>query len=470
MGFQQRLHEHFGFTPTNEQTVAIEKLTDYLAGKINAQAFLLKGYAGTGKTTLISALIKTLEERDIPCVLLAPTGRAAKVLGGYSSHAASTIHRQIYAPQYFPHGGYRFVLARNPFQKAVFIVDEVSMISDDSGPLSGSWGQANSLLEDLMTYTLIGSNKLIFLGDTAQLPPVGTDVSPVFRTDYIFDKYQVKTYDLELKEVVRQASESTILKNATTIRECLGNDFLPQLELDMDFRQVDGYALQEELEDAVSEFGEEQVLIICRSNKRANRFNQEFRHRIKWHEEELSAGERMMVVRNNYFWLKDDPKNALIANGDFAEILSVRNEQEIYGTRFADVSIRLPDAEGDCEIDCKIWLDAIHAETANMPFAQRSKMLELIEEDFPEVLDLKKRKAKARATEHYQALEMKFGYAVTCHKSQGGQWDAVFIDPEIYDEAMLEDDEFLRWLYTAVTRAVKRVYLLNFPTQMLLTE
>lgn len=429
---------------------------------------MLKGYAGTGKTSLISALVKSLDHLGITCVLMAPTGRAAKVLSSYANHSASTIHRQIYMPRKSKDGGIRFALAHNKETRAVFIVDEISMIGDGGSVLGGSWGEKQSLLEDLLNYTMIGRNKLILLGDQAQLPPVGFSKSPLFEKRYLDKTFGVKEYVSELTEVVRQASDSLILSDATEIRQHMfGVTQLPRLKLGEDVLEVEGMELQDVLESAISEFGEDQVLIITRSNKRAYQYNGQIRVRIKWFEEEIASGERMMIVKNNYFWLKDDKDAGFLANGDFVEVLEVRNKEELYGNRFADVTIRLPDEPAGKTYDVKIWLESIAIDQANIPYAHVQKLFEAIEEDYMDIADRKKRYAKVMENPYYQALQVKFAYAVTCHKSQGGQWDAVFIDPEIYQEEMLLEPEFLKWLYTAFTRAVQRVYLVNFPKQLL---
>lgn len=468
MNFKQRLLHNLGFSPTDEQAAAIDALTAYLSGKIPERVFMLKGYAGTGKTSLISALVKSLDHVGITCVLMAPTGRAAKVLSSYAIHPASTIHRQIYTPRKSKDGGLRFVLAHNKETRAVFIVDEISMIGDGGSVLGGSWGETQSLLEDLLNYVMTGRNKLILLGDQAQLPPVGFSKSPLFEKRYLEKTFGVREHVIELTEVVRQASDSLILSDATMLRQHMfGTQDLPQLKLGDDVVGVEGMELQDLLESAISEFGEDQVLIITRSNKRANQYNGQIRVRIKWFEEEIASGERMMIVKNNYFWLKDDKDAGFLANGDFVEVLEVRNKEELYGNRFADVTIRLPDDPATKTYDVKIWLESIAIDQANIPYAQVQKLFEAIEEDYMDIAGRKKRYAKVMENPYYQALQVKFAYAVTCHKSQGGQWDAVFIDPEVFQEEMLLEPDFLKWLYTAFTRAVQRVYLINFPKQLL---
>lgn len=465
--FEQRLYKVFPHEPTEGQKALIKKLSVFLFSPMDRKTYVIRGYAGTGKTTLVSTLVKNLHSFNLKTVLLAPTGRAAKVLSNYSKKQAFTIHKKIYKRAEGKGGESRFILQKNLHTNTVFFVDEASMISN-SGSLSGGMFSDGSLLEDLIEYTFEGKScMLIFIGDTAQLPPVGCSVSPALDVNFL------KTFDLnlgqmELKEVVRQDEDSGILYNATLLRLMLaqGNETYPSFDLANypDIFKIKGDELEDALNQAYDEYGIEETVIICRSNKRANLFNQQVRARIRYQEEELAAGDYMMVVKNNYFWLPEESKAGFIANGDTIELLKIGNIEEQYGFRFADVRMRMVDYPDEPELEVKVILDTILAETPSLTSQQNKQLYESVLADYMDIGDKRKRKRKMKEDVYFNALQVKYSYAVTCHKSQGGQWSAVFVDQGYLTNEML-DTEYLRWLYTALTRATKKLYLVNFDEQ-----
>lgn len=451
------------YPPTKDQKKAIKKLCEFVLNPNSQEGFVLQGYAGTGKTSLMGALVKALESVKLKSVLIAPTGRAAKVMSAYAYKEALTIHKKIYFLEDFD-GAMRFTLGKNLHTNTVFIVDEASMVSSDAGISNGIFEQRN-LLTDLFRYVYNGKNcKLIFVGDYAQLPPVGLAISPALDPVYLEDRFHVPFILSELKEVVRQEKESGILLNATNLRMQIEKEDNYELKINPDFPdtfRISGMELQDELESCVSKYGIEGTMVICRSNKRANLFNQQVRNRVLWMEDELTSGDLMMVVKNNYHWLDANSKMGFIANGDIVKILRVNRYQELYGFRFADVTIRFLDAKEESELDCKILLETIDVEAPNLPRQRMKDLFFAIEEDFMDVRNRKKRYDLIMKSPHMNALQVKFSYAVTCHKSQGGQWPAVFIDQGYLIEEML-DKEYMRWLYTAVTRATDKLYFVNF--------
>ena len=465
--FYQSLLAHFGFKPTKNQQKVIGELTDFTFSTTPKSAFVLKGYAGTGKTSIIGALVKTLPDFNFSSVLLAPTGRAAKVLSNYSGKPASTIHKMIYQLKSGGDGYTRFVLKENKFENTLFLVDEASMIGDGSGLTNAGWGETKSLLDDLLSYVFAGRNcKLILIGDTAQLPPVGTDLSPALDEDFMYKSYFLNLSFFELNEVVRQKKTSGILKLATSLRNKIEqeNYQLPLLQLkesSLDVKIITGLELEDALNDAYGKYGEENSMVICRSNKRANLFNLQIRSRIKWLEDEIASGDFMMVVKNNYFWLDDSSKAGFIANGDIVEILKIRGEEEQYGFRFATVTVRMIDYPNEPDLEVKILLESILSESSSLPSARFRELYDAISEEYSYEPNRKKRNELIRKNPYYQALQVKFANAVTCHKSQGGQWDVVFVEQGYLTEEMI-NMEYLRWLYTAVTRAKQVLYLVNF--------
>jgi len=461
---QEQLLQNLGFLPTAGQKLLMEKLSLFISDTVIDSVFLLKGYAGTGKTTMLNVLVKTLEKFRFQTVLLAPTGRAAKVLAAYTGRNAYTIHKRIYRQQSSSDGTGRFVLDKNMGRNCFFIVDEASMISNSSRETS-SFGSGR-LLDDLYEYVYSGQNcKLMLVGDTAQLPPVGMNVSPAL------DKAELEAYGLEvieheLTEVVRQEQHSGILFNATSIREIIATgfpepDYFPvETGRFDDIFRLNGEDLIEKISTCYERYGEQQTMVITRSNKRANRFNQGIRASILYKDAEIAAGDLLMVVKNNYFWLGKEEKTDFIANGDIVEIKTIRGYEELYGFRFANVRLQFIDYE-NLEIDCKIFLDTLSMESASMTREDNSRLFNLVSEDYMEVKNKKKRWEKVRENPYFNALQVKFAYAVTCHKAQGGQWDAVFIDQGYLLPEMI-NTEYLRWLYTAFTRPVKELYLVNF--------
>ena len=465
--FLTSLLSNFGLTPTKNQRKVIGELTDFVFSKMQKHTFVLKGYAGTGKTSIIGALVKTLPEFNFTPVLLAPTGRAAKVLSNYSNQPAYTIHKMIYQLRSGGDGFTRFSIKENKFENALFLVDEASMIGDGAGLTNVSWGETKSLLDDLLNYVYSGRNcKLILIGDVAQLPPVGMEISPALDEDFLFQAYHLNLEFFELNEVVRQTKSSGILKLATSVRDKItaNNYQLPLLQMQDSFKDVfkiSGVELEDALSDAYSKYGEENCMVICRSNKRTNLFNLQIRARIKWLEEEIASGDFIMVVKNNYFWLDDSSKAGFIANGDIVEILRIKGQEEQYGFRFANVTVRMIDYPNEPDLEVKILLESILSDSASLPSARFRELYDAISEEYSFEPNRKKRNEMIRKNPYYQALQVKFANAVTCHKSQGGQWDVVFVEQGYLTEEMI-NLEYLRWLYTALTRAKKELYLVNF--------
>ena len=467
--FYKSLLENFGYQPTKNQLTVIGELTDFVFLKMQKHLFVLKGHAGTGKTSVVGALVKTLPVINYDSVLLAPTGRAAKVLSNYASKPAFTIHKMIYSLQSGGDGFTRFAIKQNKFQNTIFLVDEASMIGDGGGLSSKQWGESKSLLDDLLEFVYAGINcKLILIGDTAQLPPVGMELSPALDEDFLYTSYHLNIEFNSLDEVVRQEKNSEILTNATYIRNKIAadNNDLPLFNSvnKSDVKTIPGLELEDYLNDAYSKFGDDNVMLITRSNKRANLFNLQIRARIKWLEDELAAGDYMMVVKNNYYWLTDDSKAGFIANGDIVEVLKIGGEEEIYGFRFTTVTIRMIDYPSEPNIEVKILLDSILSESPSLPQDKFRELYDAVSEDYADEPNRKKRNELIRKNPYYQALQVKFAYAITCHKSQGGQWDAIFLDQGYLTDEMI-NLEYLRWLYTAITRAKKELYLVNFNEQ-----
>ena len=461
---QDQLLGNFGFSATSGQVLLTEKLAAFICENSTDSVFLLKGYAGTGKTSMLNALVKTLAEFKFQAVLLAPTGRAAKVLSSYTGKNAYTIHKKIYRQQTSADGLGRFVIDRNLMKNCFFIVDEASMISNSSP--EGSVFGSGRLLDDLYEYVYTGQNcKLVLVGDTAQLPPVGMDISPAL-DDRELERYGLDVIEHELTEVVRQVHDSGILYNATGLREMISENFSDSGYFPIetkgftDIVRIGGADLIEQISECYDKFGEQQTMVITRSNKRANKFNAGIRSSILYKDSEITVGDLLMVVKNNYYWLGEEEKLDFIANGDIVEIKAIRGQEELYGFRFANVSLKFIDYD-DLEVDCKIFLDTLSLESASMTQAENQRLFQAVAEDYQDVRSKKKRWEKIRENAWFNALQVKFAYAVTCHKAQGGQWDAVFVDQGYLVEDML-NKEYLRWLYTAFTRPVKKLYLVNF--------
>lgn len=455
------IRQELPFEPNEGQQDLLLKLADFLVSQEPRKAFVLKGYAGTGKTSVISALVRAMERLRQPCVMLAPTGRAAKVIAAYSGRPAYTIHKKIYRQQKM--GENRFQLTDNLHRRTLFIVDEASMISTRQS-FDSPFGSGN-LLTDLIRYVYNGQGcSLLLLGDTAQLPPVGQPDAPALNGD-VLAGYELQVTEHLLTQVARQALDSGILKNATDIRQQLHDgkiELMPKFTTDgfADICHLPGEIFLETLEEAYRDAGMEQTVILTRTNWSTNMYNQGVRAQILWKEELLSGGDRLMVSRNNYFWTEQYDDLEFLANGDMLDVLRVRNEHEMYGFHFAEVSLRAIDY--DYEIDTMVWLDTLLTENPEMNYEMQKKLAERIAEDYPEVRDKRERWKLIMQSPYYNALQVRFAYAVTCHKAQGGQWKRVFIDPGKVDDEHL-GEEFYRWLYTALTRAQEQVYLLNFP-------
>ncbi len=467
MHIAELISSRFPLPPTGQQHEAFEQLALFLGHADNNTCFILKGYAGTGKTTLISTLVKVLPAMRLRSVLLAPTGRAAKVMSSYSGRKASTIHKKIYRKKVALSPDMAFSLADNPHTDTLFIVDEASMISNERLAFNGK-----SLLEDLVEYVRKGERcRLMFVGDTAQLPPIGLVQSPALDAKWFSGAFGMQVFTQELTEVVRQEKGSGILHNATAIRTQIQTAMNKPATLTFPRFHVKGYPdifrmtgerLIEGLHYAYDKYGMENTLVICRSNKNANLYNQNIRNRILFRDEELTGGDYIMVVRNNYHWLSaDSERSGFIANGDMAQVRRVRHVHEQHGFRFADISLEFLDSDEVEPIDCRVMLDTLHHDSPNLPQADQQRLFEAVMADYADIPDKKERIAALKSDPYYNALQIKFAMAITCHKAQGGQWQAVFIDQGYLTDELL-DIEFLRWLYTACTRATKELFLVNF--------
>lgn len=454
-----------GHKPTTGQTLAIKNLLSFIEHKDKFCMFLLKGYAGTGKTTLISALINTLDAIKINTLLMAPTGRAAKVLTSYSGKPAYTIHKCIYRKKSTKSADSSFGLNFNKYQDTIFIVDEASMIGNSN--LSGSAFGSGRLLEDLLSFVFNDNNcRLILVGDTAQLPPVGTLLSPALDKAYL-ESLDMTVFESELFEVVRQNQDSGILDNATRLRKNLLEIETPLPTILGNYKDVvflNGAELLDELENCYSKFGEDETKVICRSNKTAGKYNVGIRSRILWKEEEISRGDLLMVVKNSYSWLPENEAIDFIANGDIVQVLRVGRKQEIYGHNYVDLSIRFVDYP-EIETEVKAILNTLTSDLPAMETDYYKNLYSQLQEDYSDISDSKKRHEAILADPFFNALQIKFAYAITCHKAQGGQWKAVFLDHGyIKPEELKPEDKyaFTRWLYTGLTRATEKIYLVNW--------
>ncbi len=462
--FYSLIRQQFPFEPTIKQNIVLQQLSEFIFSKAPNLLYVLKGYAGTGKTTIVGAIVSNLWKAKKSAVLMAPTGRAAKVIANYSGKEAFTIHKKIYFPKKEKNGGVKFVLQPNKHKNTIFIVDEASMISDTPG--ESKLFENGSLLDDLMQYVYSGHQcKLLLIGDTAQLPPVKLDLSPALDERTLALNYNKEVTKMELDEVVRQEQGSGILANATVLRETLLNAYFDSFKFDLSdytdiIRLVDGYEIMDAINDAYSELGKEETAIIVRSNKRANLYNQQIRNRILFNEHELTAGDYLMVVKNNYFWVKPTSDAGFIANGDIIEVLEIFSIQELYGFRFAEVKIRMVDYPKMIPFETVLLLDTIAAETPSLPYEDSNRLYQEVMKDFESETSKYKKFLKVKGNKHFNALQVKFSYAITCHKSQGGQWDTVFVEQPYLPNGI--DKEYLRWLYTAVTRAKVKLYLIGF--------
>ncbi|MBD1260767.1 AAA family ATPase [Maribacter polysiphoniae] len=462
--FFTTLKEKFPHEPTLKQSIALQQLSSYVLSKEKEQLFLLKGFAGTGKTTIVGTLVSNLWRTTMKSVLMAPTGRAAKVMSNYANTQSYTIHRKIYFPKKQSGGGVQFVLAPNKHRDTIFIVDEASMIPDT--PADSKLFENGSLLDDLMMFVYSGHNcKLILIGDTAQLPPVHLDLSPALDEGKLELNYNKEVTKIELDEVVRQSEDSGILVNATLLREELEGSFFDGFKFDVNdytdiVRLVDGYEIQEAIDTSYSENGKEETAIIVRSNKRANLYNENIRNRILYLENDLAVGDYMMVVKNNYFWLKPTSEAGFIANGDIIEVLEIFAIKELYGFKFAEVTVKMVDYPKQQPFETVLLLDTIKAETPSLSYEDGNRLYQEVMQDYTHEKSKYKKFLGVKNNKYFNALQVKFSYAITCHKSQGGQWNTVFVEQPYLPNGV--DKEYLRWLYTAVTRAKKKLYLIGF--------
>jgi exodeoxyribonuclease-5 len=455
----QLLVKSFGFMPTEGQNTVLFHLAAFLLSEKANPTYLLQGYAGTGKTTLVTTLVKTLPQLGMRYQLMAPTGRAAKVLSGYTGKTASTIHRKIYRFQQFSDGAFRMTRAENKAKNTLFIVDECSMIPDD-------FTNGRSLLDDLINYVFSGENcRLLLIGDNAQLPPVGLEVSPANDINVLKNSFNLTVASYELTEVMRQEEESGILYNATGLRNIVGTDRIRPLFSVNGFPDVHRIEPQEFEELLMQHFNGQsnnEAVIICRSNNRANMYNQAIRARILQEDGEISTGDKLMVVKNNYFWTDEDQKISFIANGDMIELMRINNIEEMYGFHFADVEIQLTDYQDETNLSVKILLETLTSDSPALTSEESDRLYKAVEEDYMDIPNKRDRYKAMRQNPYFNALQVKFGYALTCHKTQGGQWPTVFIDaPYIKENESLQVSD-LRWFYTAVTRAQKQLYFVNF--------
>lgn len=448
----------FAFSPAQKQAMA--RFTEFFLKNREEGLFVLKGYAGTGKTSFVAAVVNALVKMEYKVVLLAPTGRAAKVFSAYAGQPAFTIHKKIYRQKAVSEGEGDFNLGFNPGADTLFFVDEASMISNATEESNFGSGR---LLDDLVEYVYNGrNNRLVLIGDEAQLPPVGLAMSPALEPQALRLLYNLEVYEAHLTDVMRQAEASGILYNATSVRGLLGTGSV-ELRLKAasfpDVYRIGGGELLEEIETCYGKFGIDETMIVCRSNKRANRYNEGIRRTILYREDDFCGGDKVMVVKNNYFWGKDYEHLDFIANGDVATVVRTGKRMEIYGFHFVQADLVLLGYEG--EVSGWVILDTLFSDYPALNYEETRNFYRNVEEDYAEIRSRKKRFEKVRENEYYNALQVKFAYAVTCHKAQGGQWEAVFIDQGWLPEEML-NDEYWRWLYTAVTRARKRVYFVNF--------
>ena len=459
---KNRIIASLSFMPNEGQNALLDKLSRFIISPVERKAFILLGYAGTGKTSMMAALVQAYKELQQKVVLLAPTGRAAKVLSRYAHTPAYTIHKFIYRQKKL--GEEIFSLNDNLYKNTLFIVDESSMIS---GIRDNQTFGSGILLDDLVKYVYSGDGcSLLLLGDNAQLPPIGTELSPALREEYMA-KYSLNITTHTLTEVARQALDSGILSNATTLRHVAlnphnsaGKDMWGYLQQSADLEMISGSDFIEKIEESYRDIGAEQTIILTRTNKRTNIYNQGIRARILWREEEIENGDRLMVSKNNYFWTEKYENLPFLANGDMLEISRLRNIREMYGFHFADAQLRALDY--DWEIDAVIWLDTLHSDSPEMNNGLHRELFGRIAEDYPELAHNRKKLIETiYQSPYYNALQVRFAYAVTGHKSQGGQWKHVYIDPYKGGELHADEEGFYRWLYTAVTRASEKVYFIK---------
>ncbi|RFN58260.1 ATP-dependent DNA helicase [Marixanthomonas ophiurae] len=462
--FYSLLKHDFPHKTTTNQDIALQLLAKFSVETNENEVFLLKGYAGTGKTTIVGTLVKNLWKLKKSSVLLAPTGRAAKVISNYSQKEAFTIHKKIYFPKSEKGGGVSFRLQPNKSRNVIFIVDEASMIPDINQ--DSKLFENGSLLDDLMQYVYSGHNcKLLLIGDTAQLPPVKLTLSPALDKHTLQNQYNKEVVELELNEVVRQQKDSGILMNATTLRERLDDGFFKDFKFTETpypevIRPMDGQELMDAISDSYSSLGNEDTVIIVRSNKRANLYNQNIRNRILFQESELAAGDYLMVVKNNYHWVKPESEAGFIANGDIVEVLEIFGFKDLYGFRFAEVLVNMVDYPKMKPLETVLLLDTLTSETPSLSYEDSNKLYQEVMKDYASEKSKYKKFLAVKNNKYFNALQVKFSYAITCHKSQGGQWNTVFVEQPYLPNGI--DKDYLRWLYTAITRATEKLYLIGF--------
>lgn len=465
---ERQIKENFSYQPTFEQEIAVKSLSEFLLSTANDTVFVLRGYAGTGKTSLVGALVKAMDKLQQKSVLLAPTGRAAKVFSAYAGHPAFTIHKKIYRQQSFSNKVSNFSINDNLTTHTLYIVDEASMISNEG--LSGSMFGTGRLLDDLVEFVYSGVGcRLLLMGDTAQLPPVGEEQSPALATEAL-KGYGLNVIEVDLTQVVRQVQSSGILWNATQIRQLIAEDecfSLPKIKVSgfPDIQVVRGDELIDTLTGCYEKDGMDETIVVCRSNKRANIYNKGIRAQILYREDELNTGDLLMVAKNNYFWTEKYKEMDFIANGEIAVVRRVRRTRELYGFRFAEVLLAFPD-QNDFELEANLLLDTLHSDAPALPKTENDRLFYSVLEDYVDITVKRERMKKMKADPHYNALQVKYAYAVTCHKAQGGQWQNVFLDQGYMSDEYLTPDYF-RWLYTAFTRASKTLYLVNYPEEQI---
>ena len=478
MGRSDFLYSGFVSRMKHEPTPCQDRLLKSIAEFISADdddILVVNGYAGTGKTTAVSAVISVLKEYKVKSILLAPTGRAAKVLSGYAGQPAYTIHKHIYRQKSVGGDGFgQFTLAPNKDKDTLFVVDEVSLIGIDAGQQQSTtaFGSGN-LLDDLISFVRAGSGcKVILIGDSAQLPPVGLDASPALSKDYMAMMGGIDF--VELTTVVRQQQESGILYNATLVRQLISDlDYGPGV-MDLedlcletaqfdDIERITGGELIEKISEAYGLYDEDDTVILCRSNRRAIKYNMGIRSTVQFKEERLVRGDKLMIVKNCYQFLDDMKDIDYIANGDIAKLVKISRFEERYGLHFAEARLSFPDYD-DQEIVAKVILDTLESESASLSYEQSNILYQGVNEDYAHITTKKKRYEAVREDKYYNALQLKYANAITCHKSQGGQWRCVFIDNAFWQEQLTVDD--LKWLYTALTRATEKVYLVNFKDEL----
>ncbi len=458
------IRQNFSHIPTQSQENAIEKFADFLIEPSEYPVFLLKGYAGTGKTSLVSSFVEALGQMNFKMVLMAPTGRAAKVFSGYANFSAHTVHKIIYRQKSAKDGFGSFNLNKNLRPETIFFVDEASMIHGSSAEYSG-FGTGN-LLEDLLNFVFEGHNcRLVLIGDTAQLPPVGNSESPALDKD-ILKYYSASVTECFLSDVVRQSNESGVLSCAIDLRLQIETqtvlDKLPKINIEgfKDVKRIAGEELIDAITSSYDTVGMDETLIVNRSNKRTNLYNKGIRNSILYKEEELTVGDIILVVKNNYHWLKDSKEVDFIANGDIAEIVRIRGYEELYGCRFVNCVVRLLDYK-ELEVDVKLMLDVLSLDTPGLSQKEQEQFFYTVMEDYADLTPKQKQYQAVKNSDYYNALQVKFAYAMTCHKAQGGQWKNVFVDPGFVPDENINRD-YHRWLYTAFTRCTENLYLVNF--------